>query len=216
MIECPVEQRWTSIVKKGLPCIGGAMLVVGVVLGGTRCEGRRERVRSVPAAKAENLLLVVPDCVSGGECEWVVKRLALTTALPSRALLDSLGALLSGTFFAEYGERTTDVRFRVYSIETVATPSRPLPVGVIDIVDTAQTAMRTFFQGSTGASLTETVLQANFLQPQLHTPFLEGVVFLYNGELLSEMAHLDLSGIQTPESVDPRVRLLLRRRAPKG
>jgi hypothetical protein len=48
------------------------------------------------------------------------------------------------------------------------------------MVDAARITVSTFFQGSTGGTATENVLLANFLQPRLAPPLLDGVVFLYN------------------------------------
>ncbi len=132
------------------------------------------------------------------------------------ALIDSIGARLSRTYFAAYGDQPTDIRFSVHAIEHIGTPGRWLHVGVIDIVDTARIAMRSYFQGSAGASTTESVLLANFLQPQLDPPLLDGVVFLYNGEPMQEMSHIDLQGILTPNDVNPRVGRLMRRRGTRS
>ncbi|MBD3317900.1 MAG: hypothetical protein GF344_19110 [Chitinivibrionales bacterium] len=164
----------------------------------------------------EKLMLYLPTCEPpSSACVGQIDPLQLTTRLPLPLLLDSLGAVLSRSFFADYGDRRTDVRFKIYSIEEIATPSGVLRVAVIDIIDTAEIAMRTFFQGSAGASATKSVLTANFFQPQLRKPLLAGAVFLYNGDTMTELAHLDLSGIQTPKGIDPRVEMLMRRHQPE-
>ncbi|MBD3241315.1 MAG: hypothetical protein GF331_12065 [Chitinivibrionales bacterium] len=190
------------------------MVLCGVGL--TRCISNGDPLEKgrVSRSPDEHVMLYLPDCPSGAEgCAGKAVPLGLDPRMPLRDLLDSIGARLSRTYFARYGDRPTDIRFAVHAIEDIGTPGRWLEVGVIDIVDTAGAAMRTFFQGSAGASATENVLLANFLQPQLDPPLLDGTVFLYNGEPMREMAHLDLSGIQTPNDLDPRVEVLMRRQA---
>jgi hypothetical protein len=36
------------------------------------------------------------------------------------------------------------------------------------------------------------------MQPHLEPPLLDGLVLLYNGQMLSELDHINLSGILTP------------------
>ena len=78
------------------------------------------------------------------------------------------------------------------------------------MVDAARITVSTFFQGSTGGTATENVLLANFLQPRLAPPLLDGVVFLYNEQPIPEMAHIEPAGIETPDGVPLRVQRLMR------
>ena len=54
------------------------------------------------------------------------------------------------------------------------------------MVDTNSEAMSSFFHGSTGGQTTFHMLAAIFMQPHLSLPFLDGLILLYNGEILSE------------------------------
>ena len=47
--------------------------------------------------------------------------------------------------------------------------------------------MTTFFQGSTGGYNTYLTLVSNFMQPQLSTPLLDAIIFIYNDEELKTM-----------------------------
>ena len=49
------------------------------------------------------------------------------------------------------------------------------------------------------------MLVASLVQPQMTPALLDGVIILYNGELMSEMAHIDLSGILTPGMISGEV-----------
>ncbi len=129
---------------------------------------------------------------------------SVQSPLALEAVLDTLGARLSSGYFSNFAGRDTDIRFEALSVNTIETPS-PLRVGVLNIIDTARVAMTTFFQGSAGARMTFAVLCGTFLQPG-RDPLLAGVVFLYNGELIPALDHIDLSGIQVPEEAERAIR----------
>jgi hypothetical protein len=121
---------------------------------------------------------------------------------PSTSLadaLDRLGGHLAHTYFRKtYTNKETGIHFEVLHIDTIVTPSRPLHIATVNMVDPDRYAMGYFFQGSTGARTTFYMLGATFLQPQLDPPLIDGVVLLYNGEILPELDHINLEGILTP------------------
>jgi hypothetical protein len=124
---------------------------------------------------------------------------------PGTSLSDALGRLgghLAHTYFKKtYTAKETGIRFEVLHIDTIATPSRPLSIATVNMVDPDEDAMGYFFQGSAGAQTTFHMLTATFLQPQLDPPLLDGLVLLYNGEILPELDHINIQGILTPRMV---------------
>jgi hypothetical protein len=120
---------------------------------------------------------------------------------PVREAIDKLGQHLSETYFSKtYANELTDIHFEVIGIDEISTPSRPFRIAVIDMVDKNQDAMGYFFQGSTGGQTTYCLIGATFLQPHLSPPLLDGLILLYNGEILPELDHIDLTGILVPRS----------------
>jgi hypothetical protein len=121
---------------------------------------------------------------------------------PSTSLRDTLvilGQKLAATYFAEtYNGAATDIRFEVRGIAEIAAPSRALRIAVVNMVDEKEDAVRYFFQGSGGAQTSFYMITATFLQPQVSPPLLDGLVLLYNGNILPELDHINLTGILTP------------------
>lgn len=116
-----------------------------------------------------------------------------------RDALNSLGRHLSETYFSKtYTNDSTDIHFEVLGIDRISTPGRPLLTAVINMVDVNNDAMGCFFQGSTGGQVTFHMLTATFMQPHLDPPLLDGLVILYNGKLLAELDHINLSGLLIP------------------
>jgi len=116
--------------------------------------------------------------------------------------LDSLGRDLSKNYFSRtYTDKATDIHFEILRIDRIATPSRPLRIAVVNMVDKDKDAMRYFFQGSAGGQTTFYMLAATFMQPHLSPPLVDGLVLLYNGKILPELDHISLTGILTPKSV---------------
>ena len=66
--------------------------------------------------------------------------------------------------------------------------------------------MATYFQGSTGGYNTYLTLVSNFMQPQLSTPLLDGIIFIYNDEELKTMDHINLEGLISEREIDNLVR----------
>jgi hypothetical protein len=79
------------------------------------------------------------------------------------------------------------------------------------MVDTDSVAMSSFFQGSTGGQTTFYMLAATFMQPQLTPPLLDGLVLFYNGKILPELDHINLSGILIPKAIEHIVRRAIQR-----
>lgn len=121
---------------------------------------------------------------------------------PDTSLKDALfnlGNHLADTYFSRtYGDRVTHIRFEIQRIEEIPVHSGSFKVAVINMVDKNQFAMKQFFQGSTGAQITLSILGCTFIQPHLEHPLLDGFILLYNGKILPELDHIDLSGILTP------------------
>ncbi|MGC9472053.1 MAG: hypothetical protein ACP5D1_10960 [Bacteroidales bacterium] len=52
-----------------------------------------------------------------------------------------------------------------------------------------------FFQGSAGGTSTTITLRESFLQPGYEGPWINGVIFLYQGEPIGEWDHIQLQGL---------------------
>jgi len=116
--------------------------------------------------------------------------------------LNNLGRHLSQNYFAKtYAEKVTDIRFEVLKIHEIPTSSRSLKIAVINMVDANNDAIGYFFQGSTGGQTTFYMLVSTFTQPHLVPPLLDGLVLLYNGEIIPELDHINLTDILTPRLV---------------
>jgi len=128
---------------------------------------------------------------------------ALPLSLPcSRSLSDTfviLGQKLATIYLAKtYNGMATDIRFEIAKVEEFRIPSHKLRIALVNMVDQEEDAVRYFFQGSACSQTSLYRLTATFLQPQLNPPLLDGLVLIYNGNLLSELDHINLAGILTP------------------
>ncbi|UCF72087.1 MAG: hypothetical protein JSW35_07755 [Deltaproteobacteria bacterium] len=127
--------------------------------------------------------------------------LILPSSTSVKDTLERLGRDLAQNYFSKtYIDKATDIHFEVLRIDEIATPSRPLRIAVVNMVDTKRAAMRYFFQGSAGGQTTFYMLAATFLQPHLSPPLLDGLILLYNGKILPELDHISLTGILIPKS----------------
>jgi hypothetical protein len=116
--------------------------------------------------------------------------------------LNSLGQRLAETYFQKtYTGKATKIHFEVVRVNEIAIPSRPLRIATVNMVDPDRDAMRYFFQGSAGARTTFYMIGATFMQPHLNPPLMDGLVFLYNGEMLPELDHINVEGILIPRLV---------------
>lgn len=121
---------------------------------------------------------------------------------PSTSIKDTLNILgreLAASYFAKtYKDKVTDIHFEVLRVHEIITPSRPLHIAVVNMVDNEEDAVQYFFQGSAGAQTSFYMMTATFLQPHLSPPLLDGLVLLYNGKILPELDHINVTGILTP------------------
>jgi len=117
--------------------------------------------------------------------------------------LNSLGQRLAETYFQKtYTGKETKIYFEVVRVNEIVISSRPLRIATVNMVDPGQDAMRYFFQGSAGARTTFYMIAATFMQPHLNPPLLDGLIFLYNGEMLPELDHINVEGILIPRLVE--------------
>lgn len=119
-------------------------------------------------------------------------------------VLDTLGKYLSSTYFYKvsiYTTIITNIRFEVLKVEEIQTPLRPFRIATINLIDPEELCMGYFFQGSHGGYVTAAMMAANFTQPHLNTPLLDGLIILYNGEILNQMDHINLHRIITPGEI---------------
>lgn len=126
----------------------------------------------------------------------------LPAETPLKGALTSLGKHLSETYFS-YDEAGpgNGIIFEVVGIREIQTEPNPHRIAVINMIDREEYAMGHFFQGSTGGQTTFSMLGATFMQPHLDPPLLDGLILQYNGEMLQELDHINLSGILTPRLV---------------
>ena len=118
-----------------------------------------------------------------------------------RDALDILGRELVTTYFAKtYTGKATGIRFEVLGVDEIGTPSRAFRIAVVNMVDKEEDAVSYFFQGSAGGQTTFYMMTATFMQPHLKPPLLDGLVLLYNGKILPELDHINLTGILTARS----------------
>ena len=116
--------------------------------------------------------------------------------------LNSLGQHLAETYFQKtYTGKATKIHFEVVGINEIVISSRPLRIATVNMVDPDRDAMRYFFQGSAGARTTFYMIGSTVMQPHLNPPLLDGLVFLYNGEMLPELDHINVEGILIPRLV---------------
>jgi len=129
----------------------------------------------------------------------VARPLIVPPSTSIKDTLDVLGRELAASYFAKtYKDRETDIHFEVRRVHEITTPSRSLCIAVVNMVDKEEDAVRYFFQGSAGGQTSFYIMTATFLQPHLSPPLLDGLVLLYNGRILPELDHLNVTGILTP------------------
>jgi len=119
-----------------------------------------------------------------------------------RDALRRLGEHLAETYFqSTYTGEITTIHFDVMGIDEIGDPARPLRIATVNMLDPGGYAMKYFFQGSGGGQTTFYILAATFMQPHLDPPLIDGLILLYNGEMLPELDHINLWGILTPRLV---------------
>lgn len=176
-------------------------IVMGAFLVGIQCSREPEKKEPDVSSSIGNVALLVfsaDDQTLLGTAE----PFPLPADTPVASALDALGRHLEKTFFSRgYGNQPSDIHFNVERIDYVPIRKRHLRIGTINMVDKDRVAVESFFQGSRGAQTTFCMLTATFLQPHLDPPLLDGLVLLYNGETLTGLDHIDLTGVLTPRLV---------------
>jgi len=67
------------------------------------------------------------------------------------------------------------------------------------------TWMTGYFQGSSGGAMTQGSLETTFLQPDAEGAWIDGVLFLHEGEAMEEMDHVDLEEVLWREDLQARL-----------
>ena len=91
-------------------------------------------------------------------------------------------------------------------ITSIDLPNRKYSIATMDIDDPDKICMGTYFQGSAGGRITFLMLVANFMQPQLKYPLIDGLIILYNNTELKVMDHINLEGLISEREIDDLVR----------
>ena len=133
--------------------------------------------------------------------------------LSKKEVLDSIANYLTVKFFVMSNKYYKDKRKIVVTVQKVTlieVHNQIFYIASININDPDKVCMTTFFQGSTGAYNTYLTLVSNFIQPQLVTPLLDGIVFTYNDEELKPMDHINLEGLISEREIDNLVRRMLK------
>jgi hypothetical protein len=122
----------------------------------------------------------------------------------TKSVVDSLLKYLSDKYFykAYYLKGATNINLVLLKIDSIITKTRIYKIATVDIVDTSRICMGAFFQGSTGGHMTTVMLGTNILQPQFYyaSPFLDGLILLYNGSPLYNMDHIKIDDILVPKN----------------
>ncbi len=143
------------------------------------------------------------------------KPFVLLNTIKISDVLDTLGKHLSQTYFYEvkmYKRIKTNIKFEVLKVEEIQTPIRPFRIATINLVDPQEQCMGYFFQGSAGGYVTANMLLANFTQPHLLAPLLDGLIILYNGKVLPMMDHINLDRIFIPGDLRQRIQKAIRKK----
>ena len=130
--------------------------------------------------------------------------LELAAATKITDVLDTLGKYLVETYFYKieiYTTIITNIKFEVLKVEEIQTPIRPFRIATVNIIDPEELCMGYFFQGSHGAYVTACMITAHFTQPQSQIPLVDGLVILYNGQVLQMMDHINFERIITPGEI---------------
>jgi hypothetical protein len=164
--------------------------------------GSRVPEKDAPAAHYEELLLYMPDRAAAGEqVQLSVEPLEVPSQASREELLSLLSKRIAQEYFTSYEGEAVPIILSIDSVKKVCIAEECLDVGVINIIDPHHLAPGSFFQGTTSSEYTYNVLTANFLQPQLESPLLDAVIFLYNGTMMRPLDHIDLSGMHSRRSV---------------
>ncbi len=139
----------------------------------------------------------------------------LSDSMTVSEVLDTLGKHLSQTYFYEINMLKTiktNIKFEVVKVEEIQTPIRPFRLATINLIDPQELCVGFFFQGSSSGYNTINMLLANFLQPHLSIPLIDGLIILYNGKVLHMMDQTNLERIFIPSDARQNVQKAFRKK----
>lgn len=139
----------------------------------------------------------------------IAKKVTFDTNLNKNEILDSVASFLSDNYFFtknNYFRGKRKISIDIKNITEINLANRIYSIATVNIDDPDKICMGTYFQGSTGGYNTFLLLVSNLLQPQLEIPLLDGIIFLYNGEELKNMDHINLEGLISEREIDSIVK----------
>ena len=139
----------------------------------------------------------------------IATKVIFDSKLTKEKILDSVASYLSNTYFIpkhKYYEGKQKIIITIMDITLIDLPNRKYSIATVDIDDPDKICMGTYFQGSAGGRITFLMLVANFMQPQLKYPLLDGLIILYNNTELKVMDHINLEGLISEREIDDLVR----------
>ena len=139
----------------------------------------------------------------------ITEKVIFESRLTKAEILDSIASFLTNTYFIprnKYYEAKRKISIDIKGIDEINLPDRIYSVATVKIDDPDKISMGIYFQGSTGGLITYLILVSNLMQPQLETPLLDGVIFLYNNVELKRMDHINLEGLISEREIDSIVR----------
>ena len=137
------------------------------------------------------------------------ERVNFKNSLNKREIIDSIAGYLTNTYFdpkEKNYEAKHKITIDIQNLNEINIDKRRYLIATINIKDPDRICMENYFQGSSGGRITFLMLVANFMQPQLKYPLLDAALFLYNGDELKEMDHVNFLGIISEREVDSLVR----------
>jgi len=138
--------------------------------------------------------------------EYLIReRINFEKNFDKKKILDSIASYLTNTYFLaknKYDEGKRKISIDVQKVTAINLPENTIFIATVNIDDPDKICMGTYFQGSTGGYFTFLILVSNLMQPQLKTPLLDGVIFLYNDAELKLMDHINLKGLISEREID--------------
>ena len=74
-----------------------------------------------------------------------VEPVAVDDAANIHSTLDAIAGAVSEMYFSRYGRRSTSIKVVLDSVHYVWLSTRPIRIGIFNVIDTDSVAMRTFF-----------------------------------------------------------------------
>lgn len=147
-----------------------------------------------------------PDSIAE---KLICERVEFKNRLDKKGILDSICDYLTNTYFIpkkKNYEGKHKITIDIQELNEINLDKRRYLIATININDPDRICMENYYQGSSGGRITFLMLVANFMQPQLKYPLLDAALFLYNGDELKEMDHINIFGIISEREVDSVVR----------